>query len=68
MDRRKKSIVKAISWRIIASLTTMLLVLIFTHELSLTLEVGALDVIFKLMFYYAHERTWNRISWGSHRN
>lgn len=63
-DQRKRSIVKAISWRIIATLTTMTIVFLFTGELSLAAGVGVLDVISKLIFYYVHERGWNLVSWG----
>ena len=42
----------------------MALVFLSTGELSLTLSIGALDVVLKLIFYYAHERLWNVVSWG----
>ncbi|MFC1634151.1 DUF2061 domain-containing protein [Planctomycetota bacterium] len=59
-----RSILKGIGWRALASLTTMLLVLIFTRKLTVVLEVGALEIIAKLMLYYGYERVWNRIDWG----
>ena len=61
---RKRSFVKAISWRIIATSTTMALVFFFTGELALATSVGILDVISKLILYYGHERSWNLINWG----
>jgi len=66
---RKRSFAKAISWRAIATLTTMALVYLFTRELSLAAGVGILDFIFKLTLYYGHERLWherlwNLIKWG----
>lgn len=64
MERHRRSIAKAVSWRIIATLTTMLLVFVFTGELVLTLGVGALDISLKMVFYYVHERAWNRVVWG----
>jgi len=63
-DQRKRSVAKALSWRTIATLTTMTLVFLFTGELALAAGIGALDVVSKLIFYYAHERGWNLISWG----
>ena len=59
-----RSLLKGIGWRILASLTTMLLVLIFTRKITLVLEVGAQEVIAKLMLYYGYERVWNQIDWG----
>lgn len=63
-----RSFAKAISWRVVATLTTMTLVFAFTRHLSLAVGVGALEVICKLLFYYAHERVWNLIRWGKAAN
>lgn len=59
-----RSIAKGITWRVIASVTTVALVYLFTGDLVLTLEIGALDVSLKLLFYYLHERAWIRVRWG----
>lgn len=45
----------------------MSLVFLSTGELALTLSIGALDVVLKLFFYYAHERVWNIVPWGKNR-
>jgi len=63
-DNHQRSIAKAISWRAIATITTMVLVYIFTGSLELTASIGALDVSLKLVFYYLHERGWEKIHWG----
>ena len=63
-ESNKRSITKAVTWRVIATITTMVLVYIFTGNLNLSLGVGVLDVTAKLILYYFHERTWNRIDWG----
>jgi len=58
---RARAVVKTISWRIIASLTTMVIVYIFTGHMLLSAGVGAVEVITKMVFYYFHERLWNQI-------
>ena len=63
-EKRIRSITKGLSWRTFATLTTMALVFIFTGKLILALGIGLFEVIAKLLLYYAHERTWNRIKWG----
>lgn len=63
-ELRRRSLVKAVTWRAIATLTTMTLVFIYTREWDITLGVGALDVTSKLIFYFAHERIWAMIKWG----
>ena len=63
-EAHTRTIVKAISWRVIATLTTMIIVFLFTRRLILTLGVGLAEVTAKITFYYLHERIWSRISWG----
>jgi len=63
-EEHKRSALKAISWRIIATSTTMILVYVLTGQLELTATVGFLDVILKILFYFIHERGWNRIEFG----
>lgn len=64
MGMQKRSIVKSITWRILATLTTVSLVWIFSGRLYLAFSVGALEIIAKLFIYYFHERAWNKIKWG----
>ncbi len=63
-ESKTRSIVKAISWRVLATLITMLLVLTFTGRVDVALTVGAFEAIVKMLFYFLHERAWNRISAG----
>jgi len=63
-EEHKRSALKTISWRIIATSTTMFLVYIFTGQLELTVGVGIGDVVLKMTFYFLHERVWNRIAFG----
>ena len=60
-DKHKKSIAKAFTWRIIATLTTGVLVFVFTGKLDLAVEVGIFDFALKLFFYYMHERAWAHV-------
>lgn len=63
-DSARRSLVKAISWRFVATLTTALIVYGFTREFKLAAEIGVLDVIAKLILYFSHERLWGWIPWG----
>ncbi len=65
IDNHIRSFVKSISWRIIATLTTILLVFIFTQNWVISVEVGGLEIIMKIFLYYLHERVWDRIRWGT---
>lgn len=60
MESRKRSITKALSWRIVAVCVTALTVYLFTGEVDLALEIGAADSAIKIFVYYGHERLWNK--------
>ena len=67
-DSHIRTIIKAVSWRVIATLSTMTIVFLFTREIILSLGVGLVEVIAKITFYYIHERTWHKISWGKNKH
>ena len=64
-ETKTRSILKTISWRILATLTTMILVFVFIGEIEVALSVGALEVIIKMIVYFFHERAWNKVSYGT---
>ncbi len=63
-ETHTRTIAKAISWRALATLTTMTIVFLFTRRIMLSLGVGLAEIIAKIIFYYLHERVWGKISWG----
>lgn len=66
-DGHARSVTKAASWRILASLDTTLLAFIFTGSIGAALSIGGLELITKLGLYYVHERAWARVHWGAAR-
>ena len=64
METRWRSLVKTISWRIMASAITTLLVFAFTGNLTISLGVGLLEIFVKIAAYNAHERLWNLVDFG----
>jgi len=59
-----RSAIKAISWRFWATVTTMVLVYIFTGTIKIALAIGALEVVVKILIYFLHERAWDKIRFG----
>ena len=59
-----RSVVKAFSWRVVATLTTTLLVYAFTGRTDIAVTVGLLEAVTKMALYYFHERVWNRLNVG----
>jgi uncharacterized membrane protein len=68
-DSPQRSISKAISWRILASLTTFI-IFYFTAGQKIAIEVitaaVGVEVISKMIIYYLHERLWTNIVWGKY--
>jgi len=63
-ETRARSLLKTISWRTWATITTALLVLAFTGRFELAIAIGSLEVVAKLILYFFHERAWAKLKWG----
>ena len=70
-----RSILKAISWRLIASATTFFIVFVifrrytqqnFDEVIQTASFITGIELVAKLVIYYLHERLWINISWGKH--
>jgi len=72
-ESRTRSILKAISWRVIASATTFTLAyLIFSNSecddvLEKSSMVAIAESVIKLVIYYFHERAWQMAPRGTVR-
>jgi len=64
MIHRKRHIAKTITWRIIATTTTVGFTWLVTRDWSIATSVGAFNVFAKSIFYYLHERAWYRTKYG----
>lgn len=68
-----RSMLKAISWRVIASGTTFIIVFVifrrytehnFDEVIQTASFITGIELVAKLVIYYLHERLWINISWG----
>nr|WP_282123016.1 DUF2061 domain-containing protein [Algibacter mikhailovii] len=59
-----RSVAKALSWRVVGTLDTLLVSYVLTGEMSLAASIASVDFITKLILYFFHERAWNVINWG----
>ena len=64
VESHYRSIVKAVSYRILGSSTTALIFYVLTGKGSLSIGAGALDMVLKIGVYFIHERIWNHINFG----
>ena len=64
IELKKRTVIKTLTWRITASLTTFLIAWILTGDLLIGISIGSVEAIAKIFLYYFHERIWNSISWA----
>ena len=61
-----RSLLKGISWRIVATTDTILVVLLITCmfdkcSIENAVKIGSIEFFIKFLVYYLHERIWQRI-------
>ena len=64
MDEHKRTVVKSITWRVIATTTTIIAVYTYTNDWRIAATSGIVANVIKTALYYIHERLWNRSSFG----
>ena len=63
-ETNKRSIVKGISWRVVATTTTIAIVYFFFDRLDLAIAAGMIETVLKVGLYWIHERAWFKVRWG----
>ena len=58
-----RSVLKGISWRIVATIDTAVVVLLVTHlkgycSIESAIKIGLTEFLIKLVIFYLHERMW----------
>lgn len=61
------SIAKAVSWRVVGSLDTMLWSGVILKDFQKGVLIGLLEVVTKIVLYDFHERAWQRLPIGTVR-
>jgi bifunctional enzyme CysN/CysC/sulfate adenylyltransferase subunit 1 len=59
-----RSLVKALSWLLPASISTVLIVYAFVQSAALAAEITGVEMIAIFALYYFHERFWSRLNFG----
>lgn len=54
----RRHIAKAISWRIVGTIDTMLIGWFISGSFAIGAAIGGAEVITKTFLYYLHERAW----------
>jgi len=64
METHARSIAKAVSYRILGSAVTGLILFVLTQKPGISLIGSGLDVVLKIAAYFVHERVWDHIAFG----
>ena len=59
---RKRHIAKAITWRMVGTLDTILISWFITGDPWTGLKIGLAEITTKMILYYFHERVWFKIN------
>ncbi|MFA6339142.1 MAG: DUF2061 domain-containing protein [Candidatus Paceibacterota bacterium] len=60
----KRSILKSITFRILIILSDLVVVFAFTRRADITFGLVVSTNLASTLFYFIHERIWNKIQWG----
>jgi uncharacterized membrane protein len=60
-ESHTRSLTKGITWRFVATMTTVIVSWLVVGDVSAALQIGFFEAILKIAIYYVHERIWARI-------
>jgi uncharacterized membrane protein len=63
-ESHKRSILKAVSYRLVGSTVTCSVAWFMTGSVWTSLSIGLADSLIKVVSFYFHERAWHRVKWG----
>lgn len=67
-DAHWRSVAKAISWRAVGTIDTMIISYLVTGKLKYALSIGFVEWFTKIFLFYLHERAWHKIPYGRASN
>ena len=60
-DSHIRSLTKGLTWRFVASGTTIIIAKIVTGETAIAFQIGFIEFFAKIGIYYIHERIWAKV-------
>jgi uncharacterized membrane protein len=64
-EKTRRSIVKALTYRVFIVCLDFLAVYLFTHKVELAIGFMLVSNVYTTVGYFVHERIWARIRWGT---
>tara|TARA_Y100001937_G_C6973304_1_gene264301 strand:+ start:372 stop:611 length:240 start_codon:yes stop_codon:yes gene_type:complete len=62
MISKKRHLAKALSWRFLGTIDTMLIGWVVSGNLLVGISIGSIEIVTKIFLYYFHERIWYKFS------
>ena len=63
-ESRLRSLVKALTYRILSIAGTGILSWVITKDIKEAVSITLAIQVFLIILYYSYERIWNKINWG----
>jgi len=62
IETQKRSIMKTMTWRFLATATTFVISWLMTGSVAIGLGIAGIEFWAKIVLYYLHERAWSKIN------
>ena len=59
---------KAVTWRVTATVTTIIIAAIVLGDISSATKIGGIEIVVKIAVYYLHEKLWQQTDYGITRS
>jgi len=63
-EAHSRSLIKAVSWRLLGSIDTFVISYFVTGKLVFAASIASVETVTKIILFYAHERAWMAVPWG----
>jgi uncharacterized membrane protein len=63
-EGKLRSLLKAVSWRLLGTIDTIVISFILSGQIKMALSIGGVELFTKVALYFFHERIWNKIKFG----
>jgi uncharacterized membrane protein len=67
-EENRRSLAKAVSWRMTGTLDTFIISFIVSGQVKLAGTIAVTELLTKIALYYFHERIWAVIPWGRRKS
>lgn len=59
-----RTIVKTVSWRVIATIATFIVSYLISQNIEIASSIASIQIFIHTGLYFIHERVWLQINWG----